>query len=104
MTKVLFMGRKHVAATALQWLVDNGQEIVGVVTDAHLPVSVTGDLAKKLHLPLYSRHEIENMVRLGTVDFDLGVSVLYWQKITEPVLSAARKGVINFHPAPLPLL
>jgi methionyl-tRNA formyltransferase len=34
--------------------------------------------------------------------FDLGVSYCYPKKITDPLLSAPKKGFINFHPAPLP--
>lgn len=34
--------------------------------------------------------------------FELGVSYCYTQKITPPLLYLARKGFINYHPAPLP--
>lgn len=34
--------------------------------------------------------------------FDLGVSYCYPRKITEPLLSAPKKGFVNYHPAPLP--
>jgi len=34
--------------------------------------------------------------------FDLGVSYCYPRKITNPLLSTANKGFVNYHPGPLP--
>ena len=34
--------------------------------------------------------------------FDFGVSYAYTKKITPPLLYLARKGFVNYHPAPLP--
>lgn len=101
--KILFMGRKPVAARALRWLCDQVEvSVVGVVTDSHLSVSPTRDLAMGLSIPVFSRNEVEEKIRGGELEMDLGVSVLYWQKIREPILTKAQLGVINFHPAPLP--
>jgi methionyl-tRNA formyltransferase len=103
MHKVLFLGRKTVAAQALKWLKNRSDiEIVGVVTDSHLPVSATRDVAEQFNLPLYNRNSLEELSATGKLEFDLAVSMLYWQKIRPPILTSARKGVINFHPAPLP--
>ena len=35
-------------------------------------------------------------------EFDLGVSYCYPRKIVDPILSAPKKGFINYHPGPLP--
>lgn len=103
MQRVLFLGRKPVAATALEWLCEQPDvEIAGVVTDRHMPVSVTADAAEKRGLKLMTREEAEHAAASGTLAVDLAVSVLYWQKIRTPILEAARLGAINFHPAPLP--
>lgn len=103
MHNILFMGRKPVAAQALSWLCNrNDVNVVGVITDSHLSVSPTKDVAVKQGLRVMSREEAEELLLTGKMEIDLAFSVLYWQKIRDPVLEAARKGVINFHPAPLP--
>ena len=103
MTNVLFMGRKRVAADTLTWLSQKHDvNVVGVITDDHLQVSPTYTAAKEQSLPVLSRESAEHLIDNGEMRVDLGVSVLYWQKIRQPVLQRATRGVINFHPAPLP--
>ena len=38
----------------------------------------------------------------GDLDFDLGLSVLFWRKLKGEMLNSPKFGVVNFHPAPLP--
>lgn len=103
MINVLFMGRKPVAAKALSWLCERGDvNVVGVITDSHLAVSPTRELANRLGIPILSRDEAETLVAARKMQLDLAFSVLYWQKIRAPLLQACPRGVINFHPAPLP--
>jgi len=97
------MGRKPVAAKCLEWLCTNQEiEVVGVITDSHLSVSPTNDIAIKYKIPVYSREEVERGVSNGSIYFDLALSMVYWQKVRQPIISQSSKGVINFHPAPLP--
>jgi len=99
----LFLGRKAVAARCLEWLCDRSDvEVVGVLTDSHLPVSATSEVAKQRRIPLLTRATAEAKASTGELEYDLAVSVLYWLKIRKPLLEIARKGIINFHPAPLP--
>lgn len=101
--KVLFMGRKRVAAEALEWLSTlKGVEVVGVLTDSHLSVSPTSEVAGRLGYPLYSLEEAEAAIEEGRLAFDLGLSVLFWRRIKPVMIDAATRGIINFHPAPLP--
>lgn len=103
MQKILFLGRKSIAARCLGWLCDRSDvEVVGVLTDTHLPISATGEVAKQRKIPLLTRAAAEERASVGELKFDLAVSMLYWLKIRKPLLEIARKGVINFHPAPLP--
>jgi len=103
MNRVLFMGRKQVAAEALSYLVGlKSVEIVGVITDSHLNISPTSEVAKKAALPLLDYATALNKMKDGELSFDLGLSVLYWRRLREEFLTIPRKGVINFHPAPLP--
>lgn len=102
-TRVLFMGRKSVAAKALEWLSTLPDvEVVGVLTDSHLRGSPTHMVAETLAYPTYSFEEAMAALKSGELVFDLGVSILYWRKLKEEFLSVPRMGIINFHPAPLP--
>lgn len=97
------MGRKLVASKALEWLCEKDDVIVvGVITDCHLPNSPTKEIASKFGLKLFSRCEVERRTLEGKLKFDICLSVLYWERIRTVVIKSAKKGVINFHPAPLP--
>lgn len=103
MIRVLFMGRKPVAAKSLEYLVSlKGVQVVGVLTDSHLSVSPTTDVARQFGLPLYEFTEALAVMKSGDLLFDLGVSVLYWRKLRDEFLSLPTRGIINLHPAPLP--
>ena len=100
--KMLFLGRKELGAQALKWSLETGFEIVGVVTDSHMPDSPTTKLAKQRRLPLLTLEEAGDLTEKGEINFDVAVSFVYWRKIKEPLISHPKQGVINFHPAPLP--
>ncbi|WP_370233607.1 formyltransferase family protein, partial [Alloalcanivorax venustensis] len=103
MINVLFMGRKPVAAKALAWLLEHDDvSVVGVITDSHLAVSPTSEVARDAGVPILSREEVEAGVTDGSLSVDLGLSMLYWQRIRAPLLEHCVRGVVNFHPAPLP--
>lgn len=103
MHKILFMGRKRVAADALHWLCQRDDvQVVAVITDNHLEISPTRVVAEKFGIEIMRRETLEERIDSGLLSYDLGISMLYWQKIRKPVIDLARKGVINFHPAPLP--
>lgn len=97
------MGRKSVAAKALTWLINRKDVVVvGVITDSHLDVSPTRDIAEKNGIKVFDREQAEQFLLAGSIHIDLAFSVLYWQKIRAPILNSVERGVINFHPAPLP--
>ncbi|MEC7641960.1 formyltransferase family protein [Idiomarina sp.] len=101
--KILFMGRKEVSAKALEWLNSKPNvEVIGVLTDSHLNVSPTAQVAKKLGIPTLQFHETLEKLKNGDIKFDLGVSVLFWRKLKDEFLTVPSLGIINFHPAPLP--
>ena len=101
--KILFLGRKKVSAELLKWTIEQGHEIVGVITDSHLSNSPTHKMAKNLNLNVYEINEIYTLIKTGKMPkFDLAVSVLYWKKIKNPLIDFPQFGIINFHPAPLP--
>jgi methionyl-tRNA formyltransferase len=101
--RVLFMGRKLVSAEALLYVSRNENvEIVGVLTDNHLAVSPTTEMANRLGLKTFSFSEALSEMKNGKLPFDLGISILYWRKLKEEFLSIPSLGIVNFHPAPLP--
>ena len=103
MTRVLFMGRKPLAATLLERVAASpGIEVVGVLTDSHLSDSATHAAAIRLGLPVLSFDQALTDCASGVLAFDLGLSVLYWRRLKGALLAAPAHGIINFHPAPLP--
>lgn len=103
MIKVLFMGRKQVAADALQYLLAFPEvEVVGVLTDNHLNVSPTTSVARREGIPVYRYEEALNLLKSGHLNYDLGLSMLYWRKLKDEFLIKPGLGSVNFHPAPLP--
>ncbi|PCI88895.1 MAG: formyl transferase [Hyphomicrobiales bacterium] len=103
MIKVLFMGRKPVAAKCLAWLIERTDvEIVGVLTDTHLSVSPTSEVARKNGIKLFDFESAAKALENGALTFDIGFSMLYWRKLKDHFLSVPPLKIINFHPAPLP--
>ncbi len=103
MIKLLFMGRKEVSANLLKKINSHEEvEVVGVLTDSHLEGSPTKKVADELGLRTYVFDEALSELKAGRLNFDLGLSVLYWRKLKEEFLTVPSKGVINFHPALLP--
>jgi methionyl-tRNA formyltransferase len=102
--KVLLFGRKSITAEVLEWLVDHdGFDLLGVVTDSHLQGSPTASAAQRRGVPVLSHAQTETGLRDGSLQPDLGVSILYWRKFGASMLmEASACGLINFHPAPLP--
>ena len=103
MIKVLFMGRKPVAARCLERLLARDDvEVVAVLTDSHLAVSPTSEVARSNGLPLLKFEEALKACEDGNLNFDLGISVLYWRRLKGAFLEVPPRGIVNFHPAPLP--
>jgi methionyl-tRNA formyltransferase len=100
--KICFMGRKKVGRLALEWLLDGEHEVVAVLTDDHLAVSPTRDLAREAGIPIYRYESAREALRVGDLTYDVGVSMLYWRILREEFLAHPPRGTINFHPAPLP--
>lgn len=103
MISILFMGRKQVSANCLRYLLGRPDvRVAGVLTDSHLAVSVTTDVAREHGVPLYDYESATRAVIDGDLSFDLGLSMLYWRKFKGDLLAHPPRGIVNFHPAPLP--
>jgi methionyl-tRNA formyltransferase len=102
--RAIFLGKsKRSAARALDWLVEQGVEVLAVV--ASEPDRWTRDeqrldlVAGRHGLPLV---DDEALYASPPADVDVVVSFLFWKLIREPLISLGRLGCLNFHPAPLP--
>ncbi|MFT4850995.1 MAG: methionyl-tRNA formyltransferase [Sediminicola sp.] len=103
MIKVLFMGRKPVAKKCLEWLLSKPNVIVvGVLTDSQFEDSPCAKLATCHSLPLFSFEEALELVNSRKLEFDLGISMLFWRKLKGGFVDLPKLKTINFHPAPLP--
>ena len=77
MNKLLFMGRKTYGAQALEWSVNNGWNVVAVVTDDHQETSPTAQVAKKYGLKLLDYEGLLEEISSKQLDFDLVVLILH---------------------------
>jgi len=100
--KILFMGRKKYAAQMLRWTVEQGNEVVGVVTDSHFYNSPTMLESQRLGIPTLTLKEAEEAFAKNANYADVVISYLFWRLIKEPLISTPVLGCINFHPAILP--
>jgi methionyl-tRNA formyltransferase len=102
------MGKcKRSAARALDWLVAQGVEVLGVVAAAPDRFTVQEqrlDLVAQRHgLPLRSDDDLYAAIDAGELrDVDLVISFLFWKRIRPPLIALGQLGCLNFHPAPLP--
>ena len=104
MIKLLFMGRKKYGADALEWCINNGWDVVGVVTDNHQSTSPTANIARKYNLKLLDYTSLEKEISSNLIEFDLVVSYVYWKILKKTLIQSPKLGILNFHPAPLPEL
>lgn len=111
--KAVFMGKcKRSAARSLDWLAAQGCEVAAVVAakpDRFTVEEQRLDLVAERHgLPLVEDTELYDAIAdpaSSAIDLegvDLVLSVLFWKRIREPLISLGRLGCLNFHPAPLP--
>jgi methionyl-tRNA formyltransferase len=64
--------------------------------------AATKAAADRLRLRVLSIEQALASCAAGELDFDLGLSVLYWRRLKGAFLDVPRHGIINLHPAPLP--
>lgn len=94
--KILLLATSEQTKRVIEWLISNRHEIVGMVGDESV-----GKYAEEFHIPRYEISELNEKV-LSELSPAIVVSYLYNKLIKEPLISFAKFGCINFHPAPLP--
>lgn len=107
------LGRKPVSCAALEYMLERGVEVAGVVTpepgDGELHGRTLWETARSHGVPLIDEAELYAGLtgaptplseKIGEVD--LLICMFHQAKIREPVLGIGRIASVNFHPAPLP--
>lgn len=113
MTKIVFMGTPAFSAPILRMLVEEGYEVISVVTQPDRPVgrkkvltpTPVKEEALRLGLPVYQPEKLKNPDELQVVlDLkpDLIVTAAFGQILPTSILEAPKLGAINVHASLLP--
>lgn len=111
--RILFMGTPDFAVPCLNALVEQGYNVVAVVTQPDRPKGRKGDLtpppvkvAAMAHdLPVLQPEKVrteEAMAELEALDIDLLITAAYGQLLPKRLLDMPRLGCINVHASLLP--
>lgn len=109
--KIVYAGTPDFAVAPLQALVENGFEIVGVVTQEDKPQGRKGIItpppvktyALSQNIPILQPHKIRDEVEaLRALGGDVMITCAYGQILTPEVLDAFSQGVWNIHAGLLP--
>ncbi len=104
---VLFLGRKHGSVSALEYLLKKKVQVRAVVCPSLLSDGKALRAFAITHrIPFYRDDSVlYKRLRGGRPslrDIDLVISYLYPKRIRSELIHIAKRGCINFHPAPLP--
>lgn len=115
MTRIIFMGTPDFSVPVLRQVIQDGYEVIGVVTQPDRPVGRKKILtpppvkaeALKHNLPVLQPEKIRNKEELEKVlslKPDLIITAAYGQILPKELLEAPRYGCINVHASLLPEL
>lgn len=115
MTKILFMGTPDFSVPVLRQIINDGYEIIGVVTQPDRPVGRKKLLtpppvkveAIKYGIPVLQPEKIrqkEELDKILTLNPDLIVTAAFGQILPKELLEAPKYGCINVHASLLPEL
>lgn len=115
MTKIVFMGTPDFSVPVLQRVIQDGYEVIAVVTQPDRPVGRKRVLtpppvkveALKHNIPVYQPEKIRNhddLVEILALQPDLIITAAFGQILPKELLEAPRLGCINVHASLLPEL
>lgn len=115
MTKIVFMGTPDFSVPVLRRIINDGYEVIGVVTQPDRPVGRKKVLtpppvkaeALKHGIPVYQPEKIkikEEMDKIIALQADLIVTAAFGQILPNELLAAPKFGCINVHASLLPEL
>lgn len=113
MTKIVFMGTPAFSAPILRMLVEEGYDVISVVTQPDRPVgrkkimtpTPVKEEALRLGLPVYQPEKLKNTNELQHVldlQADLIITAAFGQILPSELLEAPKLGAINVHASLLP--
>ncbi|WP_142826595.1 methionyl-tRNA formyltransferase [Planococcus soli] len=113
MTKIVFMGTPAFSAPILRMLVEEGYDVISVVTQPDRPVgrkkvmtaTPVKEEAMRLGLPVYQPEKLKNPEELQHVldlDADIIVTAAFGQILPSELLETPKLGAINVHASLLP--
>ncbi|WP_285766552.1 methionyl-tRNA formyltransferase [Peribacillus sp. SI8-4] len=115
MTKIIFMGTPDFSVPVLKRIIDEGFDVIAVVTQPDRPVGRKKVLtpppvkveAEKQGIPVYQPEKIrekEELERILALNADLVVTAAFGQILPNELLEAPKYGCINVHASLLPEL
>ncbi|WHY02330.1 methionyl-tRNA formyltransferase [Neobacillus sp. DY30] len=115
MTRIVFMGTPDFSVPVLQRIIDDGYEVIGVVTQPDRPVGRKKVLtpppvkveALKHGIPVYQPEKIrqtEELEKILSLKPDLIITAAFGQILPKEILNAPEHGCINVHASLLPEL
>ncbi|WP_419888537.1 methionyl-tRNA formyltransferase [Neobacillus niacini] len=115
MTRIVFMGTPDFSVPVLQRIIDDGYEVIGVVTQPDRPVGRKKVLtpppvkveALKHGIPVFQPEKIrqkEEQEKILSLNPDLIITAAFGQILPKEILEAPAHGCINVHASLLPEL
>jgi methionyl-tRNA formyltransferase len=115
MTKIVFMGTPDFSVPVLRKIIDEGYEVIGVVTQPDRPVGRKKVLtpppvkveAMNHGIPVYQPEKIrqkDEMEKILSLNPDLIITAAFGQILPKEILDAPTHGCINVHASLLPEL
>ncbi|MGZ9816525.1 methionyl-tRNA formyltransferase [Peribacillus simplex] len=115
MTKIIFMGTPDFSVPVLKRIIDEGYDVIAVVTQPDRPVGRKKVLtpppvkveAEKQGIPVYQPEKIrekEELEKIIALNADLVVTAAFGQILPNELLDAPKYGCINVHASLLPEL
>lgn len=113
MTKIVFMGTPQFSVPILEGLVDEGYQVVAVVTQPDRPVgrkrvitpTPVKEAAVRLNIPVLQPEKISGspeMAKIAELQPDVIVTAAFGQFLPESLLKVPTHGAINVHASLLP--
>lgn len=113
--KIVFMGTPDFAVPVLQQIIQDGYEVIAVVTQPDRPKGRKKVLtpppvkveAEKHNIPVYQPEKIKEAAeyeKITSLEPDLIVTAAFGQILPKPLLDAPKYGCINVHASLLPKL
>ena len=102
--RIVVFGGRELAAKCMEILIQRDDvEIVGVLTRKETDNLWYGKEPCIEILKKYNLHRIETEDDVLDIDADMAFSFLHWNILKKHVIDHFKDGVINLHPAPLPM-